>query len=137
MRNGHGQSAQRLFHFGIVAVSNRALMIAGMRRARSVSKVGDFARTPVDRWSCGKLILRGSPDVVRADNDVTERVAVLFSGGKVHVQQPGTFRSRRAFFQSAKLVERFRQSRIGLSISLDGGGDFVERFESLLFVARN
>src|SRR5438552_18133629 len=98
MRNGHGQSAQRLFHFGIVAVSNRALMVAGMHRARSVSKVGDFARTPVNRWSSGKLILRGSTDVIRADNDVTERIAVLFSSGKAHVQQTGTLRSWRAFF---------------------------------------
>src|SRR5579863_2343317 len=83
------ERAAQLFDDGIERVADTALMIAGVVLAVVVAEKREAAGPAVDGGSGGELVLRRSAEIVSADDDHAEAVAVMLAAGEFGIEQGG------------------------------------------------
>src|SRR5262249_37950132 len=112
--------AERLLYFGIVCVSDGALVVPGVDRAGNVAKIRSSARAPIDGWRGGKFVLSRCTDVIRANDCIAIRVAVSLAGCHFGVKKSRRLDAHCSFFRGGHLLERFGEARIGATIAFNG-----------------
>ena len=68
-------------------MADRALVIRGVKLAVRITEEGKFAGAAVDHRSGGEFVLRGSAEIIGADNHHAKNVAVELSGDQIGLEQ--------------------------------------------------
>ena len=113
-------------------MAEAALMVAGVELAGGIAEEGEATCSGVDGGGGGELILRGSADIVGADDDHAEVIAVVASRGEVVVKKPCGVRG--SFWPRSKLGERFGQARVSFAIGFHGRCDGFHVREGVTFI---
>src|SRR5579862_1502669 len=124
---------RRLINDGIERVADAALMIAGVVLAIVVAEKREASGSGVNGGSGGRFVLRGSAEIVCADDDHAEAVAVVLAAGEVGIEQAGGVSGN--FCALAEFGERFGEAGVGLAVGFNGGGDGFEVGERALLIA--
>src|SRR5689334_6879571 len=105
-----------------------------MENALGIAEERELAGAAVGFGRGGQFVFGGSAEIVGADDDVAEGVAVVLTRGEVGANQASGIRADTAFFGSGELREGLRETQIRAAVGLDGFGQGLEGGERRLLV---
>lgn len=105
-----------------------------MENALGIAEKGESAGAAVGFGRGGEFVPGGSAEIVGADNDVAEGIAVVVAGSEIGADQAGGIRADTTLFRGSKLRQRLGKTQIGAAVGLDGFRQRLEGSKSGLLV---